>query len=66
MRFRLTRKRFHIARLVFWLAQIPVAVTVEQIRSSVPYLVFLSLAALVESAATDVDQARQDEREGAS
>jgi hypothetical protein len=31
------------------------------VRSSVPYLVFLSLAALVESAATDVDQARAAE-----
>jgi uncharacterized protein YdbL (DUF1318 family) len=31
------------------------------VRESVPYLVFLSLAALVESAATDVDQARAAE-----
>jgi hypothetical protein len=39
-------------------------VLVESIRTSVPYLVFLSLAALVESAATDVDSARAAERRG--
>lgn len=58
------RRWFHFARLVFWVVQIPPAVLVPGIRSSVPYLVFLSLAALVESAATDVDSARAAERRG--
>ena len=57
----LTRKRFHIGRLVVWLIQIPIAITTP-LKTSVVYLVFLSIAALVESAATDVDQARQDEK----
>jgi hypothetical protein len=43
---------------MFWAIQIPPAILIGSIRESVPYLVFLSLAALVESAATDVDQAR--------
>lgn len=55
------RRWFHTARLMFWAIQIPPAVTIPAIRASVPYLVFLSLAALVESAATDVDSARQSE-----
>lgn len=59
----LTRKRFHLARLAFWVVQIPPAVTIPAVRESVPYLVFLSLAALVESAGTDYDQARKDEQE---
>lgn len=47
---------------MFWVIQIPPAITVKSIRESVPYLVFLSLAALVESAATDVDNAAAAER----
>jgi hypothetical protein len=58
------RRWFHTARLIFWVIQIPPAVLIGSIRSSVPYLVFLSLAALVESAATDVDNARAAERRG--
>ncbi len=64
-RFRWSRRRwFHTLRLGFWLGQIPFAVGIPAIRASVPYLVFLSLAALVESAATDVDNARAAERRG--
>lgn len=57
-----TRKQFHLIRLAAWLIQIPVAI-LTPLQSSVPYLVFLSLAALVESAGTDYDQARQAEKE---
>lgn len=58
------RRWFHTLRLMFWVIQIPPAVLIPTIRESVPYLVFLSLAALVESAATDVDSARAAERSG--
>jgi hypothetical protein len=62
MRFpRVTRKRFHLFRVALWTVQIPVAVATP-LKASVVYLVFLSLAALIESAGTDYDQARQDER----
>jgi type II secretory pathway component PulM len=59
------RRWFHTLRLLFWLVQIPPAVLIPSVRTSVPYLVFLSLAALVESAATDVDQARAAEQQPA-
>lgn len=62
---KVTRKGFHRARLIFWAVQIPPAVTVPAIRQSVPYLVGLSLAALVESSLTDYDQARQAEKSAA-
>lgn len=55
------RKWFHLARLILWTAQIPLAITTS-LKSSLVYLVFLSLAALIESAYTDFDQALQDER----
>lgn len=58
---RLTRKRFHALRLALWSIQIPIAITTP-LKSSVVYLVFLSIAALVESAGTDFDQARRDEK----
>lgn len=58
---RCTRRRFHGARMLVWAAQIPIALVTE-LKNSVPYVIFLSLAALVESAATDYDQARNDER----
>lgn len=58
----LTRKQFHGLRLSIWIVQIPVAV-LTPLKSSIEYLVFLSLAALVESAGTDYDQARKDEKE---
>ena len=57
----ITRKKFHAARLILWAIQIPLAVATP-LKSSVTYLVFLSIAALVESAGTDYDQARKDER----
>lgn len=59
------RERFHILRLFVWTIQIPLAI-VTPLKESVSYLVFLSLAALVESALTDVDQARQDRLRGES
>lgn len=58
------RRWFHSLRLAFWVIQIPPAIAIQSIRESVPYLVFLSLAALVESSATDVDNARAAERRG--
>jgi len=56
-----TRKHFHLLRLVAWAVQVPVAIATP-LKQSVAYLVFLSLAALIESAGTDYDQARQDEK----
>jgi len=57
----MTRKHFHLLRLIAWTVQIPVAIATP-LKTSVVYLVFLSLAALIESAGTDYDQARQDEK----
>lgn len=57
----ITRKRFHGIRLAVWLAQIPLAL-LTSLKTSISYLVFLSVAALVESAITDYDQARQAEK----
>jgi ABC-type glucose/galactose transport system permease subunit len=57
----ITRRRFHLLRLIFWAAQIPLALATG-LKSSVEYIVALSIAALVESAGTDYDQARQDEK----
>lgn len=45
----MTLRRFHLARLVAWTVQIPVAL-LTGLKDSVPYVVFLSLAALVEGA----------------
>lgn len=56
-----TRRRFHGLRLLAWTAQLPL-IAVDGVRESVPYLVFLSLAALIESALTDYDQARQADK----
>jgi hypothetical protein len=58
------RRWFHTLRLIFWSVQVPFAVSIPVIRNSVPYLVFLSLAALVESAVTDVDNSRAAEKRG--
>lgn len=55
-------RRFHLARLIAWSAQIPLAILTD-LKRSVTYLVFLSVAAVVESALTDYLQARQSERE---
>ena len=41
-----TRKRIHLALAVFFAIQIPLALMTE-LKDSVPYLVFLSLWALV-------------------
>lgn len=40
-------RRFHLARMVVWTVQVPVAL-LTNLKSSVPYVVFLSLAALIE------------------
>lgn len=63
----MTRRQFHLARLLLWGVQVPPAVFValfrpEWQRGLFAYLVIISLAALVESAGTDYDQARQAER----
>lgn len=55
--------KFHRARTYFWAAQIPPAVWIggwkpDWARWLMTYLVLISIAALVESAATDWDQAR--------
>lgn len=57
-----SRKHFHLLRMLVWSAQVPLAIATS-LKQSVAYLVFLSLAALIESAGTDYDQARQDEKE---
>lgn len=64
----MTRLRFHKLRCGLWAAQIPFATYVgfyrpEWERGLFTYLVFISLAALVESAATDWDQASKDARD---
>lgn len=56
---RCSRLALHRARCLIWTAQLPL-IAVKGVRESVPYLVFLSLAALIESSGTDWDQARQD------
>ena len=45
--------RFHQFRFAAWVLQVPFAITTG-LKGSVTYLVFLSLAALIESAGTDV------------
>ncbi len=57
----MTRKQFHLARLCLWAAQVPLALFTH-LKTSVGYLVFLSIAALIESAGTDFDQARIAEK----
>lgn len=42
-------RRFHLGRIVVWSVQIPVAL-LTNLKNSTPYLVFLSLMALVEGA----------------
>jgi hypothetical protein len=55
-----TWERFHALRLVAWTVQVPIAITTQ----SIPYLGFLSIAALMESALTDLVQARQARKRG--
>jgi hypothetical protein len=50
----LSSPRFPTIRLCVYLVQVPPAVVFTWLASSVQYLVFLSLAALIESALTDV------------
>jgi hypothetical protein len=58
----MTRRHFHGLRLIAWTVQVPMAIFTS-LKGSVAYLVFLSLAALMESAFTDYDQARQKDKE---
>jgi len=55
------RRRFHSIRLTIWIVQVPIAL-VTDLKTSVSYLVFLSLAALIESSYTDLDQTIKDEQ----
>lgn len=58
----MTRLQFHALRVAIWAVQVPLAIFTA-LKGSVAYLVFLSLAALIESAGTDLDQAIQKRRE---
>lgn len=40
-------RQFHLARMIVWTVQVPVAL-LTGLKNSVPYVVFLSLAALIE------------------
>jgi uncharacterized membrane protein len=51
------RERFHLLRLLIWAVQVPLALATE-LKNNIAYVVFLSIAALVESALTDFDQSR--------
>lgn len=54
---------FHRFRLATWTAQIPIVfVWKPELKHSIGYLVFLSIAALIESAITDVYQAWEKEK----
>lgn len=52
-----TGPRFPTIRLLFWVAQMPPALIFTWLSSSVRYVTILSLAALIESAGTDVVEA---------
>ncbi len=54
---------FPSVRLAIWAVQVPPAIVMSALNSSVSYLVFLSLAALIESALTDVVEAWKFEEE---
>jgi hypothetical protein len=56
------RTKFHAARLVLWAVQVPVALFTP-LKSSIAYLCFLSIAALIESSFTDFDQSRQADKD---
>lgn len=53
---------WHTARFLAWCANIPIAIFTP-LKYSVAYLVFLSVAALVESSGTDVLGYVKDQRE---
>ncbi len=50
------RVRIHALRLLAWAAQVPIAVATD-LKTSVAYLVFISLAALIETASSDLEKA---------
>jgi hypothetical protein len=52
------RRWFHTLRLAAWTIQVPIAL-LTNLKNSVPYIIFLSLAALIESSYTDLDQTVQ-------
>lgn len=52
------RRWFHTLRLLAWTVQVPIAL-MTSLKQSVPYVIFLSLAALIESSYTDLDQTIQ-------
>jgi hypothetical protein len=53
-------RRFHIIRIVVWSAQLPVALLTD-LKDSTPYVVFLSLAALIEGAFSAYMASRAEE-----
>lgn len=55
-------RRFHLARVLGWVCFGAVIYAIG-LTGSVPILFWISIAALVESSATDYMQARQAERE---
>lgn len=56
-------RRFHLARVAIWTAQVPVAL-LTGLKESVPYVVFLSLAALIEGAGAAYMASRAEEASG--
>lgn len=42
-------RRFHVLRIFVWSVQVPIALLTD-LKNSTPYVVFLSLAALIEGA----------------
>lgn len=42
-------RRFHLTRIFVWSVQVPIAL-LTNLKNSTPYIVFLSLAALIEGA----------------
>lgn len=58
-----TLRRFHALRIWVWSVQIPVALATG-LKTSVPYVVFLSLAALVEGATAAWMGSRSEDSSG--
>ncbi len=59
---RVTRIRIHAVRVTLWSVMIPIAIFTG-LKSSISFLTFISLAALVESSLTDLEQAWLDKKE---
>lgn len=55
-------KWFHLARLTVWSVQVPIALLTE-LKNSTPYIVFLSLAALIEGSLAAYMGSRSEESE---